>query len=84
MEFGASFGISALWLGAAARQTKGRVVTTEVEPHKAAVARQNIADAGLDDVVTLLAGNALVTLAGLHRAQGGLRDRRRGPRLLLG
>lgn len=63
VEFGASFGISSLYLGAAARQTGGRVLTTEIEPTKIVAARDNIAEAGLEDVVTLLAGNALETLA---------------------
>ncbi len=62
VEFGASFGISAIYLGAAARDNGGRVVTTEIEPNKIETARQNIAAAGLADVVTLLAGNALETL----------------------
>lgn len=62
VEFGASFGISALWLGAAAARTGGRVVTTEIEPAKIEVARRNIAQAGLDGVVTLLAGDAVETL----------------------
>ena len=63
VEFGASFGISTLYLGAAARQNGGTVVTTEIEPAKCRVARHNIAEAGLDDVVTLLEGDAMETLA---------------------
>ena len=62
VEFGASFGISAVWLGAAARDNGGRVVTTEIEPNKFEAARRNLAEAGLDDVVTLLAGDARETL----------------------
>ncbi|HND32886.1 MAG TPA: class I SAM-dependent methyltransferase [Myxococcota bacterium] len=62
VEFGASFGISALWLGAAARDNGGRLVTTEIEPTKVEAARAHIAEAGLDDVVTLLAGDATDTL----------------------
>ena len=63
VEFGASFGISAIWLGAGARQTGGRVTTTEIEPGKITTARHNIAEAGLSDTVTLLAGDVLETLA---------------------
>ena len=62
VEFGASFGISSIWLGAAAREIDGRVVTTEIEPNKISGARDNIRQAGLDNVVTLLAGDALDTL----------------------
>lgn len=31
VEFGASFGISSIWLGAAMRTTRGRVTTTELQ-----------------------------------------------------
>ena len=63
VEFGASFGISSIWLGAAMRNTGGRVTTTELQPNKVAAARRHIAEAGLDDVVTLLDGDARETLA---------------------
>lgn len=62
IEFGASFGISTLYLGAAARDNGGKVITTELEPGKCKIARQHIAEAGLSDVVTLLEGNAMETL----------------------
>ncbi len=63
VEFGTSFGISALWLGAAARTTGGRVVTTEIESNKVATSRENLRAAGLDDIVTVLEGDARETLA---------------------
>jgi predicted O-methyltransferase YrrM len=62
IEFGTSFGISAIYLGAAARDTGGRVITTEIEPNKINIARKNIADAGLDSVVELWEGDASATL----------------------
>ncbi|MEM7028689.1 MAG: class I SAM-dependent methyltransferase [Chloroflexota bacterium] len=62
VEFGASFGISAIYLGAAARDNGGQMITTEIEPNKIETARRNITAAGLADTVTLLAGNALETL----------------------
>lgn len=62
IEFGASFGISTLYLGAAARDNGGSVITTEIEPTKCEVARQNIKNAGLSDIVTLLEGDAMETL----------------------
>ncbi|GAB5534467.1 MAG: class I SAM-dependent methyltransferase [Rubricoccaceae bacterium] len=66
VEFGASFGISTLYLGAAARQTGGTVISTEIEPEKCRVARENIAEAGLDDIVTILEGDAMQTLLDLE------------------
>jgi predicted O-methyltransferase YrrM len=62
VEFGASYGISALWLGAAARDAGGRLVTTEIEPVKIEAARRHVAEAGLEDVVTVLPGDARETL----------------------
>jgi predicted O-methyltransferase YrrM len=65
VEFGASLGFSTIHLAAAARDVGdgARVITTEIEPEKAGRARQNLADAGLDDVVDLREGDALSTLA---------------------
>lgn len=62
VEFGASYGISTLYLGAAARANGGQLHTTEVHPDKCAVVRNNIAEAGLQEAVSLLEGDALETL----------------------
>ena len=64
VEFGMSLGISAIHLASAVRDNgQGTVVTTELNAHKVAVASRNFADAGLDDVITVLHGDALETLA---------------------
>lgn len=62
VEFGTSFGISTLYLAAAARDNGGKVITTELLPEKCAVARQHFAQAGLDAVIDLREGDALLTL----------------------
>ena len=62
VEFGTSFGISTIYLAAAAREWGGHVITTEIEPEKCRVARGNLADAGLSSVVTVLEGDAEATL----------------------
>lgn len=62
VEFGASFGISTIYLAAAAKEAGGNVVTTELEPSKAARARANLAEAGLDGQVEIRVGDALETL----------------------
>ncbi|OBG23831.1 class I SAM-dependent methyltransferase [Mycobacterium sp. 852002-51057_SCH5723018] len=65
VEFGMSFGISALHLAAAVRDNgAGRVVTTELNADKISAAKQTFADTGLADVITVLEGDALSTLAG--------------------
>jgi predicted O-methyltransferase YrrM len=67
VEFGMSLGISAIHLASAVRDNgAGRVVTTELSAHKVAVASANFADAGLDDVITVLHGDAMQTLASIE------------------
>jgi predicted O-methyltransferase YrrM len=63
VEFGMSFGISALHLAAGVRDNgSGRVVTTELSETKIAAAKKTFAETGLDDVITILEGDALTTL----------------------
>jgi predicted O-methyltransferase YrrM len=62
VEFGASFGISTAYLGAAARDNGGKVVTTEVHPEKCKALRSMLAEAGLAAEVSLLEGDARQTL----------------------
>jgi predicted O-methyltransferase YrrM len=64
VEFGMSLGISAIHLASAVRDNgAGRVVTTELSAAKVATARQTFAETGLDDLITVLEGDALTTLA---------------------
>jgi predicted O-methyltransferase YrrM len=66
VEFGMSFGISALHLASAVRDNgTGRVVTTEISETKIAAAKQTFAETGLDDLITVLEGDALSTLSDL-------------------
>jgi predicted O-methyltransferase YrrM len=66
VEFGSSFGISTLYLAAAARDRGGHVVSSEIAPHKVARTRESLRAAGVDDVVTVLEGDALQTLRGVE------------------
>ena len=67
VEFGMSFGISAIHLAAAVRDNgSGRVVTTELNAGKITAAKKTFVETGLDDVVTVLEGDALITLADLE------------------
>ena len=71
VEFGTSFGISTLHLAAAVRDNgTGHVITTELSAAKARAARETFAAAGLDDVITLLHGDARQTLEGLDASPG--------------
>ncbi len=61
LEIGTLGGYSTVWL-ARALSTGGSVVTLEADEHHAAVARANLAQAGLSNVVDLRVGPALETL----------------------
>jgi predicted O-methyltransferase YrrM len=71
VEFGMSFGISALHLASAVRDNgNGQVVTTELSEAKIAAAKHTFAETGLDDLITVLEGDALSTLASLDGPVG--------------
>src|SRR5215469_131756 len=68
VEFGSSFGISTIYLAAAVLDnmcsdggTDAQVIGSELEPHKHAVATQNIQEAGLSDIAKILLGDAMQT-----------------------
>jgi predicted O-methyltransferase YrrM len=61
-EFGTSFGISAIYLGTAALENKGKVLTTELNEEKCKIALNNIQNAGLKKVITIVQGDALDTI----------------------
>ena len=68
LEVGTLGGYSTLWL-ARALPADGRLVTLELDPHHAEVARANIARAGLSGNVEVRVGPALETLAQLAAAR---------------
>ena len=64
VEYGTSFGLSTLFLAGALRDlVAGHIITTEIEPAKAARARQHWEQAGVSDRITCRIGNARQTLA---------------------
>jgi predicted O-methyltransferase YrrM len=63
VEFGTSFGISTIYLAAAARANNGRVIGSEIESVKVKASRENVADAGLQQFVDIREGDAMKTLA---------------------
>lgn len=62
LEIGASRGYSTIWLGAAVRRLGGRVTSLESDPLKRELASSNIREAGLEELVEVLAGDAAETL----------------------
>lgn len=65
LEIGTLGGYSTIWM-ARALPANGRVVTLEMDPKHAEVARQNLSAAGVLDRVDLRLGRALDTLPSLH------------------
>jgi predicted O-methyltransferase YrrM len=70
LEFGTLGGYSSIWIGRALGDG-GRLTTLEADPAYAEVARENIAEAGLDELVELRVGPALETLPLLEQEGAG-------------
>ncbi len=66
LEVGTSGGYSTIWLASAARETNGRVTTLELLPAKIERARHNLAAAGLQDIITIVEGDAHQTITTLE------------------
>ncbi|MDQ3654128.1 MAG: class I SAM-dependent methyltransferase, partial [Chloroflexota bacterium] len=67
LEVGTLGGYSTIWL-ARALLPSGSIVTLELDPAHAAVAHQNLEDAGLSDRVEIRVGRAVDTLAAMVEA----------------
>lgn len=62
LEVGTLGGYSAIWMGRAIAP-HGRLITLEIDPGHAKVARENLEEAGLNEVVEIRIGSALDLLA---------------------
>jgi caffeoyl-CoA O-methyltransferase len=62
LEIGGSRGYSSIWLGAGVRHLGGRVLSLESDPVKCEAWRRNVADAGLEESVELVEGDAFEEL----------------------
>jgi predicted O-methyltransferase YrrM len=58
LEIGGASGYSAIWIGLGLRETGGRLTTIEYDPSRARALADNVAKAGLSDIVTVVAGDA--------------------------
>ena len=59
LEIGGAFGYSAIWMGLGLRETGGRLTSIEFDPARATIAAAHVRTAGLADIVTVVAGDAL-------------------------
>jgi predicted O-methyltransferase YrrM len=62
LEIGTSNGYSTIWLADAAEATGGRVTSLDIEPQRTALARENLAKAGLERHVELRTEDAAQAL----------------------
>jgi predicted O-methyltransferase YrrM len=62
LEIGGSRGYSTIWLGAAVRAHGGHVTSLEASPVKLEASARNIADAGLEEWIDVIPGDAFVSL----------------------
>jgi caffeoyl-CoA O-methyltransferase len=58
LEIGGANGYSAIWIGLGLRETGGHLTSIEYDPARAKTAAENIRQAGLADVVTVVPGDA--------------------------
>jgi predicted O-methyltransferase YrrM len=63
IEIGTSTGISGLWFCMALEKTGGKLITFELDPKRAALARTHFKQAGVDGLVTIIEGDAHKNIA---------------------
>jgi predicted O-methyltransferase YrrM len=73
LEIGTLGGYSTIWLARGMR-SDGRLITLEVDPKHADVARRNVSRAGFDDVVEIRVGDAKATLREISKEDRGAFD----------
>ena len=66
VEIGTSNGYSALWICLGLQTTGGRLITHEIDPQTASLARANFQRAGVEHMVTLVLGDAHETVTRLQ------------------
>jgi caffeoyl-CoA O-methyltransferase len=65
VEIGTSNGYSGIWFCLALRTTGGKLITHEIDAGRGALARENFNKAGVEDIVTLVMGDAHETVANI-------------------
>ena len=65
LEIGTAIGYSGIWLARAIGPQKGNLTTIDMNPERVKIAKKNFAEAGLDDTVKVIEGNAVEALQAL-------------------
>jgi predicted O-methyltransferase YrrM len=58
LEIGTATGYSGIWLGRVAKQNGGKLTTIEADPSRVKIASKSFHDAGIEDSVEIIAGDA--------------------------
>ena len=58
VELGTSTGYSGLWFANALRKTGGKLTTFDIDPRRIKIAKENFKKAGVDDLITVVEGDA--------------------------
>jgi len=66
VELGTSNGFSGIWFCLALRKTGGKLTTHEIDAYSASLARQNFKRAGVENLVTLVEGDAHKTVTNIN------------------
>lgn len=66
IEIGTSNGYSSLWICLGLQTTGGKLITHEIDPDRASLARANFQQAGVAPIVTVVAGDAHETITRLQ------------------
>jgi predicted O-methyltransferase YrrM len=59
LEIGTSSGVSTIWMALGLKETGGKITTLEIDQLRANIARENFRQAGLEDRIKLIEGDAL-------------------------
>jgi predicted O-methyltransferase YrrM len=62
VEIGTSSGYSSIWLALGLRATGGKLITHEINPETVKLAKANFEKAGVDDLITIIQGDAHETV----------------------
>ncbi len=62
VEIGTSTGESGIWFAMALRKTGGKLTTHEINPQRAQIAEENFRRAGVQDLITVVVGDAHETV----------------------
>ncbi len=65
VEIGTSTGLSGMWFSMALEKTGGKLTTFEFDPGRASTAKKHFKEAGVEDLVTVVEGDAHQTIAQL-------------------